>query len=424
MLLSYEDVSPVKKIVEVEIPADLISAEAQRVTADFGRQASIPGFRPGKVPTGIVRTRFAKEIQEQVMERLLPRTFQDAIADKGVEIVGEPQLQHMDAFVLGAPVKYKAEFEVKPHFDLGEYRGLSIDDPQIEVAETDIGSMIERLREQASAYRPVDDRGLEEGDFAMIEMTTSGDDIEPETRGGHFRLGEETPMPELHEALRGKKTGESASFEKTYAEDAQNEQFRGRNIKHDVTLKEIRVQEKPEITDEFAQSTGGWETIDQMREAITADIRKHREFEAKRLKQNQIGELLLGAHEFEVPETLVDEEVGKSLQNYARFLASQGVDIDKAEIDWRKMQEEFRPEAVKRVKRALILEQIAKKENLIVSDVEVDAEIRRAAKEADRDFAEVKHRLRHDGGYEELRMSLSQEKALDLVLHEASVRGA
>jgi trigger factor len=268
----------------------------------------------------------------------------------------------------------------------------------------------------------VDDRGLEDGDFAMIEMTTSGEGLDPETRGGHFRLGEETPLPELHDALRGKKTGESASFEKTYPDDAENEQFRGRNIKHDVTLKEIRVQEKPEVTDEFAQSTGGWETVDQMRDAITADIRKHRELEAKRLKQNQIGELLLGAHHFEVPDTLVEEELGKSLQNYARFLASQGVDIQKAEIDWRKMQEEFRPEAVKRTKRALILEQIAKKENLIVSDVEIDAEIRRAAKEADRDFAEVKHRLRHDGGYEALRMSLSQEKALDLVLHEATVR--
>jgi trigger factor len=126
----------------------------------------------------------------------------------------------------------------------------------------------------------------------------------------------------------------------------------------------------------------------------------------------------------EVPETLVEDEVGKSLQNYARFLASQGVDIEKAEIDWRKMRDEFLPEAVKRVKRALILEQIAKKENRVVSDVEVDAEIRRAAKEADRDFAEVKHRLRHDGGYEQLRLSLSQERALDLVLAESTVRSA
>jgi trigger factor len=424
MLLNYEDVTPVKKIVEVEIPAGVISAESQRVTADFSRQAKIDGFRPGKVPLGVVRNRFAKEIQEQVMERLLPRTFHEAVADKGLEIVGDPHLQHIDPFIEGAPVKYKAEFEVKPQFELGEYRGLAIDDPKIEVAETDITSMIERLREQASVYRPETERGLDENDFAMIEMTTSGEGVDADTRGGHFRLGEETPLPELHEALRGKKPGESASFEKTYPEDAQNESFRGKNIRHDVTLKEIRVQEKPEITDEFAQSTGGWETIDQMREAITADIRKHRELEVRRLKQNQIGELLIAAHEMEVPETLVEEEVGKSLQNYARFLASQGVDIEKAEIDWQKMREEFLPEAVKRTKRSLILEKIAKKENLIVSDVEVDAEIRRATKEADRDFAEVKHRLRHDGGYEQLRMSLSQERALDLVVHEAAVRGA
>lgn len=424
MLLNYEDVSPVKKIVEVEIPADLISAESQRVTSEFSRQAKIDGFRPGKVPLGVVRTRFAKEIQEQVMERLLPRTFHDAIAEKGLEIVGDPHIQHLDPLIEGAPVKYKAEFEVKPHIDLGEYRGLAIDDPKIEVADADVDNMIDRLREQASAYRPETERGLGEGDFAMIEMTTSGDGIDGETRGGHFRAGEETPLPELHEALRGKMTGESASFEKTYGEDAQNESFRGKNIRHDVTLKEIRVQEKPEITDEFALSTGGWESIALMREAITADIRKHREFEAKRLKQNQIGELLLSAHALEVPDTLVEEEVGKSLQNYARFLASQGVDIEKAEIDWQKMRGEFLPEAVKRVKRSLILEQIAKKENLIVSDVEVDAEIRRAAKEAERDFAEVKHRLRHDGGYEQLRMSLSQEKALDLVLRESTVRGA
>jgi len=424
MLLNYEDVSTVKKTVEVEIPVDLIAAESQRVTAEYGRQAKIPGFRPGKVPLGIVRTRFAKDIQEQVIERLLPQTFYEAIADKGLELVGEPRLDHMDPYIEGAPVKYRAEFQVKPLFELAEYRGLVIDDPKIEVADHDVESMIDRLREQASAYRPETERGLEEGDFAMIEMTTSGEGIDAETRGGHFQLGEETPMPELHDAMRGKKTGESASFEKTYGEDAHDERFRGKTVRHDVTLKEIRVQEKPEVTDEFAQSTGGWETVEQMREAITADIRKHRELEARRLKASQIGELLIAAHEMEVPELLVTEEVGKSLQNYARFLASQGIDIEKADVDWKKMRFEFLPEAEKRVKRALILEKIAKKESLIVSDVEVDAEIRRAAKEADRDFAEVKHRIKHDGGYEQLRMSLSQDRALDLVLREATLRSA
>jgi trigger factor len=118
----------------------------------------------------------------------------------------------------------------------------------------------------------------------------------------------------------------------------------------------------------------------------------------------------------------VEEEVGKSLQNYARFLASQGVDLEKAEIDWQKMRDEFLPEAVKRVKRGLILEAIARQEKITVSDVEVDAEIRKAANEAERDFAEVKHRMKHDGGYESLRTSLAQEKALEYVLANAVTR--
>jgi trigger factor len=423
MLLNYEDISPVKKLIEVEIPADLISAEAQRVTSEFARQAKIPGFRPGKVPLSVVRTRFAKDINEEVMTRLLPRTFSEALRDKNVEVVGDPHLQHVDPYIEGSPVKYKAEFEVKPEIRLGEYRGLEIDDPKIEVNDADVDTMIERLREQASVFRPETERGLQDGDFAVIDITTSADDIEPETRSGHFRMGEESPLPELQHALSGRKAGESASFEHTYGDDAQNERFRGRAIKHDVALKEIRVQEKPEVTDEFAQSIGtGWESAAQMREAVTADIRRHREMEARRTKQNQVGEKLLAAHELEVPESLVEEEVGKSLQNYARFLASQGVDLEKAEIDWQKMRDEFLPEAVKRVKRGLILEAIARQEKITVSDVEVDAEIRKAANEAERDFAEVKHRMKHDGGYESLRTSLAQEKALEYVLANAVTR--
>jgi trigger factor len=422
MLLNYEDLSPVKKSVEVEIPADLISNEAKRVTTEFMRHAKLPGFRPGKVPPSVVRTRFAKEIQDEVMSRLLSRSFRDAIADKGVEPVGDPQLQHIDPFIEGAPVKYKAEFEVKPQIELREYRGIEIDDPKIEVSDEDVEKMIERLRDQASAYRVETDRTLQNDDFAMIDITTSAEGIEPETRSGHFRVGEETPMPELHEALLGKKPGETGSFDKSYGEDASNENFRGKNIHHEVALKEIRVQEKPEVTDEFAKSVGGWDSVAQMREAIAADIRKHREFEALRVKQNQIGEHLLAIHDFEVPDALVEEELGKSLQNYARFLASQGIDVEKADLDWNKISQDFRPEAVKRVKRGLILEAIARKEGLVVSDVEVDAEIRRAANESGRDFAEVKLRLRQDGGYEALRASLLQEKALAFVLKEAKTR--
>src|SRR3954471_7284944 len=154
MLLNYEDLSTVRKSVEVEIPADLIANEAKRVTNEFSRHAKIPGFREGKVPLSIVRTRFAKEIQEEVMNRLLPLSFREAISNKGVEPVGDPQLEHMDAFIDGAPLKYKAAFDVKPQFTLHDYKGIDVDDPKIEVSDNDVDEMIERLREQGSSFRP------------------------------------------------------------------------------------------------------------------------------------------------------------------------------------------------------------------------------------------------------------------------------
>jgi len=421
-VLNFEDVSPVQKTIEVEIPAQLLSAEANRVTNEFSRHAKVPGFRPGKIPASVVRNRFAKEIQEEVVTRVLGASFRDVVTEKGLEPVGEPVLEHVDAFVDGAPMKFKARFEVKPRIELGEYRGLEIEEPKIEVSDTDVEAMIERLRDQASAYRVETERGLDEGDFAVIDIASTGEDLEPKTDSGHFKMGEDSPLPELHDALRGKKAGDTASFDKTYGEDASQENWRGKTIHHDVTLKEIRVQEKPEVNDEFAKSVGGWETAEQMREAITADIRRHREVEALRFKRTQVGDKLLAAHEFDVPEALVEEELGKSLNNYARYLASQGVDLQNAQMDWRRIGEDFRPEAIKRVKRGLILEAIAKKENIEISDVEVDAEIRRAAREQEREFADVKHHLKHDGGYEALRASMAQDRALELVLRESRTR--
>ena len=418
-VLNFEDLSTVQKTVEVEIPAALLSREADRVTNEFSRQANVPGFRPGKIPASVVRTRFAKEIQEEVVSRVLGESFREVVREKGLEPVGEPHLEHIDPFIDGAPLKFKARFEVKPPIALGEYRGLEVEDPKIEISETDVDAMIERLRDQASHYRVETERALEDGDFAVIDIASSGEGIEPKVDSGHFKLGDESPLPELHDALRGKSAGEVASFDKEYGEDANQEGWRGKTVHHEVTLKEIRVQEKPEVTDEFARSVGGWETVAQMREAIEADIRKHREAEALRFKRTQVGEKLLAAHELDVPESLVEDELGKSLNNYARYLASQGVNLEEAELDWRRIGEEFRPEAVKRVKRSLILEAIAKKEGIAISDVEVDAEIRRAAREQDRDFADVKHHLKHEGGYEALRLSLAQDRALELVLREA-----
>ena len=422
-VLNFEDVSPIQKIVEVEIPAEIIARETNRITNEFARQAEIPGFRPGKVPTSVIRNRFAKEIQEEVVTNVLSDTFRRVMQEKGLEPVGEPQLEHVDPFIHGAPMKYKARFEVKPVIALGEYRGLDLEDPKIEITDTDVDAMIERLRLSVSHLRPILERGAEDGDVAMIEVTSTPEGGEPQTQQGEITVGEDSTLPELQEALQGMKPEDAPrTFDRTFGDEAVRDEWRGKAVHFEVSLKALAQRDKPEVNDELAKSVGGWDTVEQMREHISTDIRRHREREAARFKRNQVGEKLLAAHDFEVPESLVEDELGKSLNNYARYLASQGVNLETAELDWRKIGEEFRPEAIKRVKRGLILEAIAKQEKLEISDVEVDAEIRRAAREQNREFADVKHHLKHEGGYEALRASMAQEKALELVLGASRTR--
>lgn len=422
MLINLTDHSPIRKEVEVEIPADAIRSALDSLTTEFARQAKVPGFRPGKVPARVVRTKFQKEIENEAIDRLLPKYFFEAVGEKQLEPVGNPALKRVDKIEENTPLRFVAEFEIKPAIELRDYRGLEITEPSTEVTDDEVNATIDRIASQSSSMTPVTDRVAQEGDYLVVDIDSSGEGVEPRRSEAYqFQLGQSAPLPELNENLFGRRVGDKVTFEKTYDENAPNEQVRGKTVKYDIELKEIRVLVRPDIDDNFARSTGMAETLEALKSSIRDDMRRHKEHEVMQAKRKQIGEKLVELHELEAPQVMVEEELGNSLRNYARFLASQGVDLEYANVDWEKVREEFRPEAEKRVKRGLILEAIARREELTVSDVEVDAEIRKAASGANREFAEVKHRLKHDGGYEGLRTSLLQEKALDLLVNEARV---
>ncbi len=422
MIKDYKDISAVKKSVEIEVPADEVKGAFDVVTGEFSRQARVPGFRTGKIPLNIARTRFAKEIEQEVIDRLLPLHFRTVITERSVQPVGSPVLKRVDPLVIGSPFTFEAEFEVKPDIALGEYRGLTVTDKKAEIADEEIDRIVERMMDQSSSFSPITDRAAEDGDYAVIDIVSSGAETERRTSNDYsMQLGENAPLPELTENLRGKRAGDTASFEKTYGEDAPNEEVRGKSVLYEVTVKELRRLERPVLDDDFAKATGMAGSLEELRGKIREDLQRHKEQELLKERRQEIGDQLTSSHELEIPQAMLEDELGKSLRNYARFLQSQGVDLEKTEIEWDKVRDEMKPEAEKRVKRGLILEAIAKKENLSASDLEVDAEIRKAATANNREFAEVKHRLRDDGGYEELRYSIMQERALDLLLDEARV---
>jgi trigger factor len=419
MLIEYKDVTSVKKFVAVEVPSDAIDHELGHVLDEFSRHAKIPGFRAGKVPRAVVKSKFEDDIKREVLDRILPRFLHEAIVEKKLEVVGTPELKKIDDLSEGSPLRFEAELEVRPEVALAEYRGLAVTEKPVDVSADEVTKTIERFREQSGTFRGVADRAAIEGDYVVVDLVSTAEGMERKSTEGYYvHLGPDTVLPELREALLGRSPGDNVAFDKSWDDDAPNEDVRGKTVHYDVTVKELQVRELPELNDDFARGTGLAESLDELRKKIEDDMRNHKAQESMNDKRKQLGDALVAAHSFDVPEALVDDETVKALRNYARFLSSQGVDVEKAPIDWENLKVEFRPDAVKRVQLSAVLDAIAKKEGLSASDADVDEEIHRGVSNAS-EFSALKRRLQHDGTYEEIRRHVAEEKAFQLVIAEA-----
>lgn len=424
MLIELKELSPVRRQAEIEIPAEAIASEIDNITGEFARQARVPGFRPGKVPIKLVRSKYQKEIETEALERLVPKFFFEAVAEKKVEPVGSPGVSEMGRLEPNSPLRFTAEFEIKPEVRLGDWRSISVEEKSAEVTDADVDSVIDRILDQSSTLEPAPDRAAQEGDVVTMDLVSTMEGEEPKkSPSAQIQLGENSAMPEFNEHLFGRNIGDEISFEKVWGDDAQSEELRGRKVRYEAKITEIRTVMRPEPTDEFAKSTGMAETLTELRERIAADMKKHKEQEVRQEAREEVGRKLIEMHEVATPQVMVQDELGKSMREYARYLESRGVNLEYADVKWDEVQQQLLPGAENRVRRALILEAIAKEESLSVSDVEVDAEIRRAASATQQEFAELKHRLRHDGGYEALRASMVQEKALERVMSGPGAAG-
>ncbi len=419
MLIDYRDVSNVRKEVDVEIPADVLGERFNEVSREFARKVKVSGFRQGKTPMALVKKKFGGDIRSEVIERLLPVYFTEALQEKEVKPIGEPHLLKMDEFEEGQPLKFTATFEVMPEITLGEWRGLEVSEPSNEVSDEDVEKVIENIRNRASSFTPIEDREAREGDWVSVDIESSGEGVESRKSEDYdFELGENAPLPEIVEALVGKKPGDTAEFEKVWGEDAPNEEVAGKTVRYDLVLKAIRTLERPAVDDDLAK-TAGWDTLEEMKTQLREQIGHQKEHEAENEKRKQIGEQLVERHDFEVPSVMVEEELNKAIQDYARYLQSQGVNIEYAEIDWVKVRDEFRTEAENRVRRMMILNAVADAESIEVSDEEVDDEIRSSVRE--NEYAGVRSKLRRDGTFETIRRSLRRDKALKAVIDAANV---
>ncbi|HLN81828.1 MAG TPA: trigger factor [Thermoanaerobaculia bacterium] len=426
VLLSSRDESQTRAVLDIEVPAEDVERTYGAVARAFARQAALPGFRRGHVPESLVQQRFAGEIREQVLERLLPEALSSAIEEKNLSVLGHPHVENLEWNPPG-PIRFSARLDLKPAVDPGEYRGIPVEDVSVEPSEEELSQVIDRIRDSHAEFHPIEGRAAAAGDFAVADIAGRFIEIlEPGQNPRTFRdekltleVGHPDSMAEINEALMGALPGEARSFRKSFADDFVNEEFRGKTVDYEVTLVALKEKRLPAFDDDFARAVAQTESAETLREKVRANLRQEKESARRRKFRRDILETILSRASVPAPEVLVESEAASALRDYARYLAANG--MDPKEADWEKIREDARPGAERRVREYLVLDAVARREDISVTDTELDAEVKRAAVRRGVEASALREQLAKNDGLEALRDEMRLSRALDLLISSARV---
>jgi trigger factor len=412
--------------VEVEVPADVVAREADSVVEKYRKAVRLPGFRKGKAPATIIRMRFEGEVKGEVVEALVPRYFQQEVARQKLEPVSQPRIRDLD-LKPGEPLRFKASFEVLPEIELSGYDQVRPELEEVKITDEEVEQAVEHLRQQQASFTAVDDRALADGDFAQVSFRGT-----PKEGGGQpasvdsilVEIGGAKTVQEFSENLRGARAGEERSFDVHYPADFADTRLAGKTTSYTVNIQGVKQRAIPELNDDFAKELGDFQTLDDLRQRLRQQMESERKQHAEHVAKEKLVDQLVEAHAFPVPESLVEHQVDVRLERGLRALAMQGMRADDMKkMDLAKLRDGQREGARKEVKASLLLEKIAEREKIEVSDEEVGQEIDALAKHTQQTPDEVRARLTRDGALDRIRNRIRSDKTLDFLFRRSAPDG-
>jgi trigger factor len=430
MKTEFIDISETQKNLHVEIPSDVVEAEIDRVTRDYSRQAKIPGFRPGKVPTKVVRQRFRDQILHEVAHELIPRAVDEALRERGVEPVDSPDIRDV-VVEEGQPLKFTASFETVPPIDPGEYAAIALRRPPVTVEDEEIEQALRQMRERAARYEPVEGRAVEPADTVQLDLDRQALGPEPEgeakePRSEHHEnisveIGAPANPPGFDEQLIGMNVGERKTFSLTYPDDYTIKELASTAVEYSVTVRGIKRRTVPDLDDELAKDLGDFDTLEALRARVREDLQHDKAHEADHQVRSDLLKQLAARVSGDVPAALVDREIDRRLEEFVRRLIEQQIDPMRANINWEEFRERQRDPAADAVKSALVLDEIARREQVTVSEEDISREIERYAERSGRTAVAVRAKLEKEGGLSRLYSGLRRERAIDFLLSRVTI---
>jgi trigger factor len=421
MKVAVENISPVKKKLNIEIAPDSVAKEMDKAISDVAKKARIPGFRPGKAPKAIVEKHYGEEVRTEVMNRLISDSYLRALQEHNLSPVDVPAIDNVSSLAKGSPLSFTATVEVRPNIELGAYDGIEVKEKDITVSDEEVSQTIDRLREMYAQLEVVEGRQLEKNDTSVIDFEgyREGKLIDGAKASEYMlALGTNTLIPGFEDQLVGMNKGETREIRVTFPADYNNKDLAGKDATFKVTLKEIKKKILPELNDEFAKDIGGNKSVDELKEGIKKDLEARKRDGLASAQREELLSKLEDAHTFDVPPGMVERELQAMARQQATRMARQGSDVKSFDIS--KFREENRTLAEKRIKGLLILDAIAEKEKVEVSEQEVSSALAVMARTSGQPVEAIKKYYESlDGGLDNLRSSLIQEKTLGLLLSRA-----
>jgi trigger factor len=409
-----------KHELEVSIPADAVQQETGVVTEHFRQQAHLKGFRAGKAPLSLVRKNFSAEIRQKVLETLVPKFFDARVKEENLHLVGTPNISDVH-FHDGEPLRFKAQFEVFPQFEISDYKGVEVPYTDPVVTDEDVAKRVEEIREGKATYANEEPRPLAAGDYAVVSLESlSGTDEPIKSDEVQVLIGGPETMAGFTENLTGASPGDEKEFDVVYPEEYGREQLAGKTIRFKTTVKGLRRKELPELNDEFAQDLGDFRTVDELKDAVRKSIVAQRTLEAQRAAKDKLVEKLVDENQFAVPEAFVDRQIENRVEQRLRALSQEGVDPKSFNLDWSKIREAQRGQALREVRASLILGKLAERESIAATNEEVDQEVDRVARQEREAVASVRKKLTQNGGLDRIAAHIQTEKALNFLFDNAT----
>lgn len=441
MKLEVTELGPVKRAIRIEVPEDAVNQEFDRVYTELKRQARIPGFRPGKAPVAMLEKRYAKAVEQDVIQRLVPTYYQMAIQEAGVApvLVEMPPLERMKAN-RNTSLTFTATVEIKPPIELRDYRPpnpISLKPDSRAITDQDVENALERFRENQSRLDAAPSGTLlAEGLYAVVTIKgmLDGEPVEGSKKESHLhQVGSQEPLLGLtiDDVLVGKQEGDQAEIQQDYAATHPDARLAGKVVTFHISILGVKQKILPPLDDEFAKDCGAYDTLEALKDKIRSELESVLKRDVEEGYKDQIMERLLAVHHFDLPEALVEREIRTLVRQ--RLIEEQRKkdgkfsmnDQIQMEEEAKRIQQEVAPGAQKRVKLGLVLEAIADKEGVSVSEEEIQEEFAKLARGLQVPLDDIRKMVESGGesSRQEFEDRIRAEKTLQLVYQFAVIQG-